>query len=112
MRNLVGRVGVEPTAADEESRRTPHSEHPGRSILNKRGRIVMAQLIIDHLTSGCFGTSLAPRLLLLLRLTALDFGCFGRCSLSPTPGPPGDTVTAAKILRKIKHCKESLDAEH
>ena len=45
----------------------------------------MAQLIMDHPASGCFGTSLAPRLLLLLRLTALDFGCFGRCSLSPTP---------------------------
>ena len=44
----------------------------------------MAQVIIGHGVSGCFGTSVAPRLLLLLRLTALDFGWFGRCSLSPT----------------------------
>lgn len=44
----------------------------------------MAQVIIGHGVSGCFSTRVAPRLLLLLRLTALDFGCFGRCSLSPT----------------------------
>ena len=43
-----------------------------------------SQIITDHGVSCCFGTSLAPRLLLLFLLTALDFGCFGRCSLSPT----------------------------
>ena len=45
----------------------------------------MAHITMDHGVSWCFGTKLAPKLwlLLLLLLTALDFGCFGSCSLSP-----------------------------
>ena len=56
----------------------------------------MPQITMDHDMSGFFGTRLAPRLLLFLLLTALDFGCFGRCSLSPT--------SLTKTLLHHVHC--------
>jgi len=51
----------EPTASlikspDED----PNSGHSPQRISSKRGRFMMAQLIMDHSALGCFGISLAP----------------------------------------------------
>ena len=52
------------SSADEESRRRPTSEHSAERISSKGGGFVISHIIMNHPVSGCFGTSLAPGLVL------------------------------------------------